>query len=104
MRADEGTILDSEPPPAREQFGFRRTVCGCAFCQAPCRHIPGSLDVAALERPCPPDTDAFAWSERHLRVLTDEPFPPRAPALQSNGHGHWLVDCTCAVHDAPPDG
>jgi hypothetical protein len=88
----------------REQHGFCRTVCGCAFCQAPCRHIPGSLDVADLERLCPPDQDLFAWAARHLRALTDKPFPTLVPARQGNGHCHWLYDGKCAVHDAAPFG
>lgn len=92
----------NESPSGREQFGFRRTVCGCEFCRAPCRHIPGSLDVADLPRLCPPGQDVFAWAEQHLRALTDKPFPTLVPARQANGHCHWLVAGQCAVHAHAP--
>ena len=91
-------------PPPREQFGFRRTECGCAFCRAPCRHLPGSLDVSDLARLCPPGQDVFAWAEEHLRALTDKPFPTLVPARQANGHCHWLMDGRCAVHANSPYG
>jgi hypothetical protein len=86
----------------REQHGFRRTVCGCAFCAAPCRHLPGSLDVADLSRLCPPDQDVFAWAERHLRAVVDKPFPTLVPARGPDGGCHWHFEGQCAVHaDAP---
>jgi hypothetical protein len=91
-----------ELPLIREQHGFRRTVCGCAFCQAPCHHIPGSLDVADLERLCPSDQDVFAWAERHLRAVTDKGFPTLVPTRQANGHCHWLFEGKCAVHEVAP--
>jgi hypothetical protein len=89
-------------PLVREQFGFRRTECGCSFCQAPCRHIPGSLDVADLTRLCPPDADVFAWAEQHLRALVDKGYPTLVPARQANGHCHWFFDGKCAVHAVAP--
>lgn len=93
---------DPEAQPTRTQHGFPRTVCGCEFCRAPCRHIPGSLDVADLPRLCPPGQDVFAWAELHLRALVDRPAPTLVPARQANGHCHWLFDGMCAVHaDAP---
>jgi hypothetical protein len=86
----------------REQWGFTRTVCGCAYCQAPCRFLPGSLDVAGLPRLCPAGRDVFAWAEEHLRALTDKPCPTLVPRRQANGHCHWLFEGRCAVHaDAP---
>lgn len=90
------------PAAAREQFGFRRTTCGCAFCAAPCRHVPGSLDVADLERLCPPGLDLFAWAEQHLRAVTDKSFPTLVPARQANGHCHWLFEGRCMVHENAP--
>jgi hypothetical protein len=86
----------------REQYGFRRTECGCAFCQAPCRHIPGSLDVTDLPRLCPTGQDVFDWAEQHLRALTESPVPTLVPARQANGHCHWLFDGRCAVHAEAP--
>ena len=50
----------------REQYGFRRTRCGCDLCRAPCKHIPGSLDVEDLLRLCPENRDPFEWAEEHL--------------------------------------
>jgi hypothetical protein len=97
-------ILLEASAPLREQLGFRRTVCGCAFCQAPCRHIPGALDVADLPRLCPADQDVFAWAERHLRALVDRPAPTLIPARQANGHCHWHYEGKCAVHESAPYG
>lgn len=88
----------------REQHGFRRTVCACEFCRAPCRHIPGSLDVADLDRLCPAGQDVFAWAEQHLRALTGKPVPTLVPARQANGHCHWLYDGKCTVHANAPFG
>jgi hypothetical protein len=91
-----------DPKEPRERYGFRRTACACAFCAAPCRHVPGSLDVADLERLCPPGQDLFAWAEEHLRALTDKPFPTLVPARGADGACHWFFDGRCAVHaDAP---
>jgi hypothetical protein len=91
-----------ELPLAREQYGFQRTSCGCAFCQAPCRHMPGSLDVADLTRLCPPTENIFSWAEHHLRALTDKSYPTLVPARQENGRCHWLLDGGCVVHDKAP--
>lgn len=88
----------------REQYGFRRTECSCPFCQAPCRHIPGSLDVSDLERLCPPGQDLLTWAEQHLRALPEKPYLTLVPARQANGHCHWFFDGKCAVHDAAPYG
>lgn len=88
----------------RQQHGFERTVCGCEFCRAPCRHIPGSLDVADLDRLCPPGQDVFAWAEQHLVALIDKPCPTLVPARGSNGHCHWLFQDMCVVHENAPFG
>jgi hypothetical protein len=94
----------SEPTPAREQHGFPRTRCGCELCRAPCRHMPGSLDVADLERLCPVGEDAFAWAEQHLRAIIDKGYPTLVPCRQPNGSCHWLFDGMCAVHENAPYG
>ncbi len=88
----------------REKHGFRRTVCGCAFCAAPCRYIPGSLDVSDLAHLCPAGQDVFAWAEEHLRAVPDKPFPTLVPARGPGGHCHWHFDGKCAVHDRAPYG
>ncbi len=94
----------SEHPAPREEFGFRRTECGCAFCQAPCRHLPGALAPADVARLCPPNRDVFAWAEEHLRVLLDRPVPTLVPARRADGACHWYHDGRCAVHFASPYG
>jgi hypothetical protein len=86
----------------RAEHGFSRTVCGCAFCQAPCRHVPGSLDPADLPRLCPAGQDVFRWAEQHLRALTDKAVPTLVPVRQANGHCHWYFDGRCAVHAQAP--
>jgi hypothetical protein len=89
-------------PILREEYGFKRTICGCAFCVAPCHHIPGSLDVSDLGRLCPDGEDILAWAEMHLRAVIDKSYPTLVPARQANGHCHWLVAGQCAVHAAAP--
>jgi hypothetical protein len=96
------TKLTENETLVREQYGFRRTACGCAFCQAPCRHVPGSLDPADLPRLCPRGQDVFAWAEQHLRALPDKPFPTLVPVRQPNGHCHWYYSGRCAVHENAP--
>jgi hypothetical protein len=97
-------MVDAEMPAPRHQHGFRRTVCACALCAAPCRHIPGSLDTSDLARLCPEGRDVFAWAEEHLRAVTDKPFPTLVPARGVGGHCHWHFDGKCVVHDAAPYG
>ena len=93
---------DGLPEAERIQHGFHRTVCGCAFCTAPCKHMPGSLDVDDLSRLCPVGHDVFCWAEKHLRALTDKPCPTLVPARQPNGHCIWLYEARCAVHRQAP--
>jgi hypothetical protein len=90
------------PSVTREQFGFRRTNCTCVFCQAPCRHIPGSLDVSDLSRLCPPGQDVFRWAEEHLRALAGRPVPTLVPARRADGSCHWLFQGQCTVHENAP--
>jgi hypothetical protein len=66
--------------------------------------MPGSLDVADLDRLCPADQHIFAWAEQHLRALTQIGVPTLVPARQANGHCHWLYEGRCAVHDHSPYG
>jgi hypothetical protein len=89
---------------ARERYGFYRTLCDCELCRVPCRHMPGSLDVADLPLLCPADQDVFTWAEQHLRALTDKPVPTLVPARQANGHCHWLEQDRCTVHEVSPFG
>src|SRR5262245_55650859 len=93
--------LVTELPLVREQYGFRRTACACAFCTAPCRHMPGSLDVTDLARLCP-GQDIYSWAEQHLAAVIDKPFPTLVPVRRSNGHCHWLFENKCVVHAGAP--
>jgi hypothetical protein len=97
---DRGVL--SENRSTREAFGFARTVCGCVFCQAPCRHVPGSLDVADLEGLCPAGQDPFTWAEEHLRAVIDKGYPTLVPARTPDGACHWLFEGRCSVHAAAP--
>jgi hypothetical protein len=102
MNETSNSTRARELPVTREQHGFPRTSCACEFCRAPCRHLPGSLDVDDLTRLCPPGRDVFAWAEEHLRALTDKPYPTLVPARQDNGACHWLFGGLCAVHENAP--
>jgi hypothetical protein len=94
----------TELPLVREAFGFRRTECGCAFCQAYCHHLPGTLDPSDLARLCPEGQDVFAWAEQHLRAQIDQPYPALVPARNHLGHCHWYFGGRCAVHENAPYG
>ncbi len=100
----EGTGMQPVDLAGREHHGFRRTVCACALCAAPCQHIPGSLDTSDLTRLCPEGRDVLEWAEEHLRAVTDKPFPTLVPARGINGHCHWHFDGKCAVHENAPYG
>lgn len=91
-----------ELPLVRAEFGFRRTECGCGFCKAYCRHLPGALDPSDLPRLCPPAQDVFSWAEQHLRAMLDKPYPTLVPARHDSGACHWYFDGRCAVHDDAP--
>lgn len=95
-------VKTPELPLVREEFGFHRSVCGCEYCKAYCRHIPGSLIPADLARLCPPGHDLLTWAEQHLRALLDKPAPTLVPVRQENGHCHWHFDGKCAVHENAP--
>ncbi len=96
--------MGEESSTDREHHGFRRTRCACAYCQAPCRHVPGALDPADLPALCPQGHDLFAWAEGHLRALTDKSYPVLVPARCEDGACHWYFDGRCAVHDNAPYG
>ncbi len=104
MSDQADSIPSSEPRAGRTQYGFARTKCGCAFCSAYCKHVPGRLDVGDLERLCPPGRDVFAWAEEHLRAVADSPFPKLVPARREQGPCHWFLDGKCLVHENAPYG
>jgi hypothetical protein len=88
----------------REEFGFKRTACACAFCQVHCRHMPGTLTPSDLARLCPEGQDLLAWAEVHLRALTESPYPALVPARGGQGACHWFFEGRCAVHARAPYG
>jgi hypothetical protein len=93
---------DANNSDSRSAYGFARTICGCANCQAPCRHIPGSLDAQDLTRLCPSSRDLFTWAEEHLRALVDKGYPTLVPCRGINGYCHWLFEGRCLVHENSP--
>ena len=95
-------LNNSADTPPREAHGFQRTVCGCALCQAPCHHIPGSLDVTDPIRLCPPGQDLLTWAEVHLRAVVDKGYPTLVPSRGQDGACHWLFEGRCAVHANAP--
>ncbi len=101
---DQPDTTTGDPSRQREEHSFRRTVCSCAFCAAPCRHIPGSLDVGDLARLCPAKQDVFTWAEQHLRAITDKSYITLVPARGLDGACHWHFDGKCAVHESAPYG
>lgn len=102
---------------ARTEFGFARTVCACRECALNCRHIPGYLIPADLERihqHLSPGEDLFAWAQQHLlaspgaKVLqrgTIFRIPTLVPARQPNGACTFLTaEGLCAIHPVAPFG
>ncbi len=58
-------VLDA----SRTEFGVHRTVCACAECVRNCRHIPGYLIPADLDRirqHLAPGEGLLAWARQHL--------------------------------------
>jgi hypothetical protein len=94
----------TELPLVRAAHGFRRTTCGCDFCKAFCRHLPGALDPSDLSRLCPREEEVFAWAEQHLRAHAGGDYPSLVPARNFLGHCHWYFDGQCAVHANAPFG
>ena len=103
--------------PARSEFGYPRTVCACAACTAGCRHLPGYLVPADLERlrdHLAPGEDLLAWARRHLlaspgalvaRAGKVFRIPTLVPARQPGGACRFLTgQGRCAVHPAAPFG
>jgi hypothetical protein len=100
----ERNLLRTELPQAREAHSFRRTTCGCDFCKAFCRHLPGALDPSDLLSLCPREDEVFAWAEQHLRAHADSVSPSLVPARGFPGHCHWYFEGQCAVHANAPFG
>jgi hypothetical protein len=103
--------------PGRTEFGYARSTCACADCAAGCRHLPGYLVPADLERlrdHLAPGEDLFAWARRSLLaspgalVARGEKvfsIPTLVPARRADGACLFLTEADrCAIHAAAPFG
>jgi len=103
--------------PDRREFGFGRTVCGCADCTRNCRFIPGYLIPADLQRilnQLAPGQDLFDWARQHLlaspgtQVMRGSNIfriPTLVPARRADGACRFLTaDNRCGIHAAAPYG
>jgi Fe-S-cluster containining protein len=113
MPSDALPVID----PARTEFGFGRTVCACQECTLNCRHIPGYLIPADLERIqqyLSPSENLLVWACQHLLaspsalVLREGQvvrIPTLVPARRPDGACVFLTDADrCAIHAAAPYG
>ena len=96
--------------PARTEFCLSRTVCACDDCIAYCRHMPGYLIPADLERihqHLSPVEDLGAWARLHLlaspgALVLRRSLPLRIPTLvpahRPGGECIFLTDTArCAM-------
>jgi Fe-S-cluster containining protein len=103
--------------PARTEFGFERTIYPCHECTLNCRHIPGYLIPADLERikNClGPAETLVDWAKQHLLaspgalVATDRMvfrIPTVVPAQATSGACIFLTsDNRCSIHSVAPFG
>jgi hypothetical protein len=102
---------------ARTEFGFSRTVCACHACTLYCRHMPGYLIPADLERihqHLSPGEDLVVLARRHLlaspgALVLRRGLPLRIPTLvparRLGGACVFLTDAAqCAIHAVAPFG
>ena len=103
--------------PCRTEFGCPRTVCACPGCSAGCRHLPGYLVPADLDRlrtHLAPGEELLAWARNCLlaspgalvaRGGTLFRIPTLVPARRPDGACLFLTeDGRCAVHAVAPFG
>jgi Fe-S-cluster containining protein len=103
--------------PARTEFGFQRTVCSCLECTLNCRHIPGYLIPADLERiknHLAADANLLGWAKQHLLASPGAlvaangmvfRIPTLVPARATSGACIFLTDDDrCAIHPVAPFG
>lgn len=101
----------------RSEFGYPRTNCACPDCTECCRHVPGFLvpaDLNRLHQHQAPDADLFDWARQHLLASpgalvarADQQFriPTLVPARQPNGACIFLTEeGLCRVHAMSPFG
>jgi hypothetical protein len=103
--------------PARTEFGFERTICACQACTLSCRHIPGYLIPADLDRihqHLSPHQDLRTWARQLLlaspgALVLDRGQVVRirtlVPARRPDGGCAFLTDAgRCAIHAVSPFG
>jgi hypothetical protein len=103
--------------PTRSEFGLGRTVCACPDCTRSCRHIPGYLipaDLDRIRRHLAPDQDLRSWAKQHLlaspgALVLRHGQPKRiltlVPARRADGACLFLTDAgRCAIHPVAPFG
>ena len=102
---------------ARTEFGFCRTRCDCADCTRCCRHIPGYLVPADLERMhqhLAPGQDLLTWAREYLLASPGAVvmrrgrtfrIPTLVPAHRPDGACTFLTATgRCAIHPVAPFG
>jgi hypothetical protein len=101
----------------RSEFGFFRTVCACAGCVLNCRHLPGYLVPADLERirlEVVANEDLMDWARKHLLASPGAKvaqggriyrIPTVVPARRPDGACTFLTaEERCAIHAVAPFG
>jgi hypothetical protein len=106
-------VVDS----TRTEFGFCRTQCACRACTQNCRHIPGYLipaDLDRMHRHLAPEQDLRDWATQHLLaspgalVVRDGRalrIPTLVPTRRRDGVCVFLTtDGQCSIHAVSPFG
>jgi hypothetical protein len=100
----------------RTEFGWERMSCSCKICVANCRHMPGYLIPADLDRMIPPGVDPFTWAEQNLlaspgaiikssRTGQLRRVPTLVLATKPDGSCINLTpDDRCSIHENAPFG
>jgi len=103
--------------PGRTEFGFSRTLCGCAGCVRSCLHIPGYLipgDLERIRQHLAPNEDLLPWAQNHLLASPGAlvlqrghlcRIPTIVPARRSDGPCFFLTaENRCRIHVVAPFG
>lgn len=103
--------------PGRTEFGFNRTVCACSVCVRYCKHVPGYLIPADLDRirgHLGGETPLQAWADTFLRASLGaivrqagqlRRIPTLVPARRVSGACVFLTaGDRCQIHAAAPYG
>jgi hypothetical protein len=113
--------MSRQPPPVidttRTKFGYFRTICDCPDCTAGCRHMPGYLIPADLNRIqdlLAPGEEMLVWARGHLlaspgalvsRGGVKFRIPTLVPARQADGSCRFLTsEGRCSIHAVAPFG